>query len=109
MNRSRNNQNRSRKKQTYEADQLKNSNFERNVRNHSNCRSIIIETLITHKEDIQLQKDDNEIQYQRYSQINIVSKIYSSTVLHSAKSYTMKNKMTEALKGFNEKNACINF
>ena len=63
----------------------RNSNFERSVRNHSKCGSIIIKILITHKEDIQLRKDDNEIQYQRYSQINTVSKTYSSTVVHSAK------------------------
>ena len=68
---------------------------------------MIIEILITHKEDIPLRKDDNEIQYQRYSQTNIVSKIYFSTVVHSANCYTKENKTTQALKEFNEKDACF--
>ena len=34
-----------------DASETQDSNFKQNVRNHSKCGSIIIEILITHKED----------------------------------------------------------
>ena len=80
------------------------------VRNSTKCNSIIIKILITHKEDIPLRKNDNEIQYQRYNCNNIVSKIYSSNLKQKSTArhqhiIAKENKTKDALKEFSEKDA----